>query len=595
VGGFLDSVTNDTTIALSHTGLELEGNSVNNGTLLTNTVSSIEYLPGGSFINNGTMVVSDAGFDEFSSPVTNNGTITMTNGVFDAFTSDTALPLTNHGTISLSSARFFWSATVINTSTVSASSDSGIFFQGNYDNSHGTISVDSTSGLVLGRSTLQQQSFPTIADGRPYAYDPSKVGTIQLAAGATIELGGLLTTDQWSAFPNLPGVNFDHTRDRILFAGWLDNSPADNPLSGGVLAITPATGPLLLSGGYIYQGKITTSGPDDLEADDIGVLDNVELDGTLNVSSPFFGLGEIYVEDNMTLNGTIVMPRSGELLVGFFDNAADTISGTGTISMGTSQTFESLVVDLSNNSLTIGPGITINAGAQFAELISDGSQINVQGTVEDNTATSTLYTYGVNHNTNEVFQDLANLNGGTLTGGTWEFSNGATWRTDGADITANAANLSVSGAGTAIRDALFSQGQDALAGLTTNLATGHFTVGAGYNFTVQGSFLNAGILEIGGTISIQGNYTQTAGAALDIDIAGPAVYGKLTVSGTATLAGTLNVALSNGYTPALGASFTILTFAARSGDFNAENGLIFSPSEFFVANYLGNTLTLVVA
>jgi hypothetical protein len=45
----------------------------------------------------------------------------------------------------------------------------------------------------------------------------------------------------------------------------------------------------------------------------------------------------------------------------------------------------------------------------------------------------------------------------------------------------------------------------------------------------------------------------------------------------------------------LGATFTILTFAARSGDFGTENGLIFSPSELFVANYLGNTLTLVVA
>jgi hypothetical protein len=119
-------------------------------------------------------------------------------------------------------------------------------------------------------------------------------------------------------------------------------------------------------------------------------------------------------------------------------------------------------------------------------------------------------------------------------------------------------------------------------------------VGAGYNFTVQGTFLNAGVLEIGGTVSVQGNYTQTAGAALDIDIAGPSTYGTLTVSGTATLAGTLNVALVNGFTPAPGASFTILSFGARSGDFSTETGLLFSPNEFFVADYLGNTLTLVV-
>src|SRR5439155_18081574 len=135
----------------------------------------------------------------------------------------------------------------------------------------------------------------------------------------------------------------------------------------------------------------------------------------------------------------------------------------------------------------------------------------------------TLYTYGFNFNTRTDFQDLANLNGGTLTGGTWEFSNGATWRTDGADITTNAANLSISGAGTKVLDSVFGQGQDALAGLTTNTASGHFTVGAGYNLTVHGSFLNAGILEVAGTFSVQGNYTQTAGAALDIDIASPTV------------------------------------------------------------------------
>ena len=66
------------------------------------------------------------------------------------------------------------------------------------------------------------------------------------------------------------------------------------------------------------------------------------------------------------------------------------------------------MVDLSNNSLTIGSGITINAGAQYADLVSEGSQINVEGAVADNPPTSTLYTYGVNHNTRAMFQDLAN-------------------------------------------------------------------------------------------------------------------------------------------------------------------------------------------
>jgi hypothetical protein len=590
--GDLDSVTSNGTVTVSSAVLYLEGSAVNNGTL-TNSSGDIFFLSGGSFINNGSIAFPSGG-DGFDWPLTNNGIITVNQGGFSTYAPAPSVSLTNHGSISLSSGWLYVAGSSINSGQISVSSHGNAWFYGNYDNSHGTVSVDATSGLLLGRSTLQQYNFPTIADGSPYAFDPGKVGTIQVADGARFVLGGLMTTDQWNAFPSLPGVSVHLASDRIELTGWLDNSPAHNPKSGGVLALNPATGPLFLDGGYIYQGKVTTSGPDDLEAGDVGVLDGVELDGNLNVTGTY-GFGRIFVEDNLTLNGTIVMPQGyGELLVGYFDNAADTISGTGTISMGTSQTYESVVVDLSNIGVTIGPGITINAGARYSYLVSEGSQINVEGTVEDNTPTSTLYTYGVNHNTYAMFQDLANINGGTLTGGTWEFSNGATWRTDGADITANAANLSVSGTGTAVRDAIFSQGQDALACLTTNTATGHLTVGAGYNLTVQGSFLNAGVVEILGTISIQGDYTQTAGAALQIDIAGPAQYGSLAVGGTATLAGALDVALLNGFVPTPGALFTILTFGARSGDFSVENGLLFGQGEFFVASYLGNTLTLVV-
>jgi hypothetical protein len=591
----LDSVTNDGTIAIGWVSVELEGNVVNNGTWANSSFRTFS-LPGGSFINNGTISISFVSGMLFASPVTNNGTITVSNGAIKAFAPAPAVALTNNGSISVWEGDLTCFGSAINSGTISISHTpgAGVGFLGNYDNSHGKIIMDSSSKLVLGRGALNGK-FPTIADGIPYAFDLQKVGTIQIADGATLAVGGLMTTDQWNAFPTLPGVTVHLSRDQVHFIGWIDNSPADNPKSGGVLAITSATGPMYLDGGYIYQGKITTSGPDDMEASNIGFLDNVELDGNLNVTGSG-SFGAIYVEDNMTLNGTIVMPGGrGSLYFGFYDDAPETISGTGTISMGTPRTYSSFVDNLSNSSLTIGPGITINAAARYSLFVAERSQTNVLGTVEDNTSSSTLFTYGVNTNTFTPFQSLANLNGGTLTGGKWEFSNGAAWRTYGADITTNAANLSISGAGTQILDSPFiGHGNNALAGLTTNTATGHLTVGAGYSFMVQGTFVNAGILEIGGTISIQGNYTQTAGAALDIDIASPTVYGTLAVSGTMTLAGTLNVALLNGFTPALGASFSILSFGARSGDFSTENGLNFSPDEFFVPEYVGNTLTLTV-
>jgi hypothetical protein len=584
----LDSVTNNGTINVSSTFVFAEGTITNNGTM-TSAGGGIFMLPGGGFTNNGTVTIA-SGSDGFASPVINNGTFTVTQGGFSAFAPAPAAALTNTGSIALTSSYLYVGDRLINSGTVAAAVHSNAEFEGNYDNSRGAVSVDSTSGLVLGRGTLQQQNFPTFADGSPYAFDPSKVGTLQIADGATLTIGGLMTTDQLNALPGLPGVSVHFARDRMVLWGWLDNSPADNPVSGGVLALTSV---LFLQGGYIYHGRIITSGSNDLEASFIGVLDGIELDGNLNVTGPG-GFGKIYVENNLTLNGTIVMPGfQGFLYFGNYDDAPETISGTGSIAMGSPSTYQSVLDNLSNASLTIGPGITVNAAAHLSYLVAERSQTNVQGTVQDSTASSTLYTYGMNFSTGTPFQSLANLNGGTLTGGTWAFSNGATWRTYGADITTNAANLSVSGAGTQILDSVFDQGHNALAGLTTNAATGRLTIGAGYSLTVLGNFLNAGTLEIGGAMAVQGNYTQTAGAALNTDITSPTVYGALAVGGTATLAGTLNVRLLNGYTPAPGASFAILSFGTRSGDFSAKTGLLFNPSEGFEADYLGHTLTLV--
>jgi hypothetical protein len=75
-----------------------------------------------------------------------------------------------------------------------------------------------------------------------------------------------------------------------------------------------------------------------------------------------------------------------------------------------------------------------------------------------------------------------------------------------------------------------------------------------------------------GRLSIAGSYTETPDARLQIEIGGPAAgtdYDQLTVSGTATLAGTLAVSLLNGFVPAPDNMFTVLVHTARSGTFSA--------------------------
>jgi uncharacterized repeat protein (TIGR01451 family) len=95
-----------------------------------------------------------------------------------------------------------------------------------------------------------------------------------------------------------------------------------------------------------------------------------------------------------------------------------------------------------------------------------------------------------------------------------------------------------------------------------------------------------------GTINVTGNYTQGSGGALNIELASPTAFDKLAAGGTATLDGTLNVALLSGYAPANGQTWPVLTFAARSGDFAVKNLPTYPPTGSIAASYTPTELDL---
>jgi subtilase-type serine protease len=111
----------------------------------------------------------------------------------------------------------------------------------------------------------------------------------------------------------------------------------------------------------------------------------------------------------------------------------------------------------------------------------------------------------------------------------------------------------------------------------------------GSTLTVAGDLNNEGSVTLeadgagGGIIHVGGNFTQGSGASLMVQLGGaPASgqFGRLIVTGTANLAGTLIVQLSSD-APAPGDVFAILTDAARSGDFDSENlpaGSVWDPN-----------------
>jgi len=95
-----------------------------------------------------------------------------------------------------------------------------------------------------------------------------------------------------------------------------------------------------------------------------------------------------------------------------------------------------------------------------------------------------------------------------------------------------------------------------------------------------------------------GTYTQNPGGSLTVPIGGGNAgtqYGQLAVAGGASLNGTLNIKLINGFVPAIGDVFTILTGSAISGTFATVNGLGINSGEHFEITYNANNVTLTVA
>jgi len=98
-----------------------------------------------------------------------------------------------------------------------------------------------------------------------------------------------------------------------------------------------------------------------------------------------------------------------------------------------------------------------------------------------------------------------------------------------------------------------------------------------------------------GTLSVS-TYTQQSGGSLNIQLGGTTVgtqYSQLAVANGASLNGTLNVKLINGFVPVIGNVFTILTTSARTGTFSTVNLPTLSGAHF-VINYSATSVTLTV-
>jgi hypothetical protein len=95
-----------------------------------------------------------------------------------------------------------------------------------------------------------------------------------------------------------------------------------------------------------------------------------------------------------------------------------------------------------------------------------------------------------------------------------------------------------------------------------------------------------------GTLQFGSSFTQGATGILNVQIGGltPITdFDRFNITGLASLDGTLNVTLINGYVPGPGNSFQIMTYGSRAGQFATVNG----NGQPYTVNYNAANVTLV--
>jgi hypothetical protein len=122
--------------------------------------------------------------------------------------------------------------------------------------------------------------------------------------------------------------------------------------------------------------------------------------------------------------------------------------------------------------------------------------------------------------------------------------------------------------------------------------------------TLAAAVTNSGTITVGdstqkpGVLTVTGSYTQNAGGTLNVPVNGPILgsqYSQLAVSNGVSLGGTLTIQRKKSFKPTVGATFTILTGSAITGQFATVNGTGISSSEHFEVTYSPTAVTLTVA
>jgi hypothetical protein len=373
-------------------------------------------------------------------------------------------------------------------------------------------------------------------------------------------------------------------------------------LDGSVVELRFASiigGTLSTSGSGVIQSEV--SGPNEFQ--DVSLTSGSRLQllasSVANLRATFTNNGTVEQNSGVTLLENVTLAGSGVWTIDL-NNIVGSTANSQTLTNDTQHTIEGFGT---LRGLTLNNNGTVQANVDSATLtlspnsFGSSNAVNNNGTMRASgggrllMSGSTYTNYGtfeaLNASTLQMsIATLTNASAGTLTGGTYrsiDTGGGATMTLAGPAVTTIAAGTTVELSGAAAT--MTFAGTNLATSLESNAGTLKIVNGHSFNLahtltntgtlagdgTVVGNVMNSGIVAPGtspGTLSITGNYTQTAAGKLQIQLASTSLLDHLAVSQSLSLAGTLSIALVGGFQPALGNEFDILNWGTHDGSFS---------------------------
>ena len=565
-------VLNAGTIRLTSTNFAPSGNStltVTNGAITNTSTGRIETLNGSggaraisaSIINDGVVnIFSPTSLTHSAAAYTNNGAWTVSSSaslnVAGTFV-QSAGTLVLDGDYSQTGGGFHLNGGVI----TGQPALSGVALTiGAGSSARGTL-------RLLGASTLSGD----VAASQTLLIEGTRLNGISSPVNATLTAASSFTN---AGIIRLTSSGFSPSGNASFV---VTSGTVSNASTGQIETLAGSGGSRTISASFTNDGSINVrSGTTFSQADAQYTNNNAFLISSVGAASliggTFVQAGSMVLDGAYDQNGGAFHLNGGSITgVPALTNVALTIgtasSGTGTLRLLRSSTLsgnvmagQTLIVEGTRlNSFNPPINAQLSASADFTNagtirLVSSGfapsgnATLNVTGGTLTNTSTGVIQTENGSGGTRTISGALTN-NGTVALGVATTYLTG-TLRT-ASPGTINGGNTLTLGLG------------------STFYGTGSLTT----NIVNNGQF-NAGSSP--GLLSIIGAYTQTSSGHFNTEIGGVNAgtdFDRFTISGAATLAGTLNVNVVEGACAEPGSSYEFMTFGSRAGDFTVKNAV----------------------